>query len=48
MSFCRFFLFSESTAFNSRRVQDGWKSGEWKNPEKRWRAPGRAVEDTEK
>lgn len=48
MSFCKFFLFSESTAFSSRDVQDGEKSGEWKNPEKRVKAPAKALVPTEK
>lgn len=37
-----FFLCSESTAFNSRAVQDGEKSGQQKNAAKRARAPSRA------
>lgn len=39
MSLWWFFLCSESTAFSSRTVQLGEKSGEWKKPEKRSSAP---------
>lgn len=41
-SFWWFFLCSESTALSSRTVHEGAKSGEWKKPEKREMAPGRA------
>ena len=44
----KFFLFSESTAFNSLLVQLGEKRGEWKNPENRARAPENASVLTEK
>jgi hypothetical protein len=37
-SFCRFFLFSESTALISRAVTEGVNRGEWKNPANRGRA----------
>ena len=46
ISFCRFFLFSESTALSSRNVPDELKSGEWKKPANRSRAPGRASDAT--
>ena len=48
LSFWWFFLCSESTALSSREVQEGAKSGEWKNAAKRERAPGRAAVATEK
>ena len=37
---------SESTAFSSRMVPDDANNGEWKNPEKRSRAPARADVET--
>lgn len=39
MSLWWFFLCSESTAFNSREVHDGAKSGEWKKAENLSSAP---------
>ena len=47
-SFWMFFLFSESTALSSRKVQEGENSGEWKKPENRSRAPPNAFDATEK
>jgi hypothetical protein len=46
MSFCKFFLFSESTALSSRETQDDEKSGQWKKAEKRSRAGTRAWVET--
>lgn len=46
MSLWWFFLCSESTAFSSRTVHDGAKSGEWKKPENRSSAPPSAEVDT--